>query len=52
MPEHLRGSYQSYTEADVGALRTAGYTDRFLTVEEGVRRYLTLLERHPHREQP
>lgn len=39
-PEDLKGRYQSYTEADLTALRNAGYRDAFLTVEEGVRAYL------------
>ena len=39
-PEALRGKYQSYTEADVAALRGAGYREAFLTVEEGVGRYV------------
>jgi len=38
-PDELRGKYQSYTQADVGALRAAGYGAPFLTVEQGVRRY-------------
>lgn len=38
-PEELKGKYQSYTEADVGSLREAGYGGAFLTVEEGVARY-------------
>jgi ADP-L-glycero-D-manno-heptose 6-epimerase len=38
-PDALKGKYQSYTEADNAALRRAGYTDPFLTVEEGVSRY-------------
>ncbi len=39
-PEALKGKYQSFTQADIGALRAAGYTDDFLSVEEGVRRYV------------
>jgi ADP-L-glycero-D-manno-heptose 6-epimerase len=39
-PAHLQGSYQSYTEADLSALRAAGYDADFVPVEEGVRRYL------------
>lgn len=39
-PEALKGKYQSFTQADIGALRAAGYTEEFLTVEEGVRRYV------------
>ena len=39
-PEALKGKYQSFTQADIGALRAAGYTEEFLSVEEGVRRYV------------
>lgn len=39
-PEHLKGHYQSCTEADISALREAGYTAPFKTVEEGVKAYL------------
>jgi len=39
-PEALKGKYQSFTQADIGALRAAGYADDFLSVEEGVRRYV------------
>jgi ADP-L-glycero-D-manno-heptose 6-epimerase len=39
-PEHLRGSYQDFTEADLTLLRHAGYDQPFLSVEEGVQRYL------------
>lgn len=39
-PEALKGKYQSYTEADVSALRKAGYRRDFLTVEQGVSRYI------------
>jgi ADP-L-glycero-D-manno-heptose 6-epimerase len=38
-PDALKGKYQSYTEADCASLRRAGYTEPFLTVEEGVSRY-------------
>lgn len=44
-PEHLKGRYQSFTEADISALREAGYTDSFKTVEEGVKEYMDWL--HP-----
>jgi len=33
-PEALRGKYQSYTQADIGALRNAGYAEPFMTVEQ------------------
>lgn len=39
-PEALKGKYQSFTEADISALRSAGYEHKFLTVEEGVSRYV------------
>ncbi|MGE5095686.1 MAG: ADP-glyceromanno-heptose 6-epimerase [Betaproteobacteria bacterium] len=39
-PAQLVGKYQSYTQADVGALRAAGYDTPFLGVEEGVGRYV------------
>ncbi|MEQ6343060.1 MAG: ADP-glyceromanno-heptose 6-epimerase [Gammaproteobacteria bacterium] len=42
-PEKLRGCYQSFTEADIGALRAAGYDGSFKTVDEGVREYLQWL---------
>ncbi len=42
-PDALRGKYQSYTQADIGALRRSGYAAPFLTVEEGVGRYVERL---------
>jgi len=42
-PDHLKGAYQNFTEADISALRAAGYHDSFLTVEEGVRAYMDML---------
>jgi len=42
-PEHLKGAYQSYTQADLSELRQAGYNSPFLTVAEGVKRYLDWL---------
>jgi len=42
-PEHLKGRYQSFTEADISALREAGYTAPFKTVEEGVTDYMQWL---------
>lgn len=42
-PEHLKGAYQSFTEADISSLRKAGYQEAFLTVEDGVKRYLDWL---------
>ena len=42
-PEALKGKYQSFTQADIGRLRAAGYDAPFLTVEEGVSRYVDWL---------
>ena len=42
-PGDLKGKYQSYTQADIGALRAAGYRSPFLTVEQGVARYIEAL---------
>ena len=39
-PPQLVGKYQSYTQADVAALRAAGFREPFLDVEEGVGRYV------------
>lgn len=44
-PEHLKGAYQSFTEADISALREAGYTAPFKSVEEGVADYMQWLNR-------
>ncbi|MBL0122562.1 MAG: ADP-glyceromanno-heptose 6-epimerase [Betaproteobacteria bacterium] len=42
-PEALKGKYQSFTQADPARLRAAGYTEEFLTVEQGVSRYIPWL---------
>ena len=42
-PERLRQSYQSFTEADVSALRKAGYTAPFLSLEDAVPCYVAWL---------
>ncbi len=46
-PDKLKGRYQSFTEADLGRLRSAGYEAPFLTVEEGVARYMEWLRERP-----
>ena len=43
-PDHLRGCYQSFTEADISALRAAGYARPFMPVEEGVPLYMEWLQ--------
>jgi ADP-L-glycero-D-manno-heptose 6-epimerase len=39
-PEALKGKYQSFTQADISALRKVGYTDEFNSVAEGVTKYV------------
>ncbi len=47
-PDSLKGKYQHYTQADLTRLRASGYTAPFLTVDEGVSRYIrALIERGP-----
>lgn len=45
-PKNLKGCYQSFTEADLLALRKAGYAENFTTLEEGVRSYYRWLVTH------
>jgi len=42
-PDKLIGRYQSYTQADISALRQVGYAKTFHTVEQGVKQYLDWL---------
>jgi len=42
-PDHLRGRYQSFTEADMSGLRKAGYEAPFKTVAQGVAEYMKWL---------
>ncbi len=44
-PEHLAARYQSFTEADITALRGAGYAGNFRGVEEGVFNYYAWLDK-------
>jgi ADP-L-glycero-D-manno-heptose 6-epimerase len=39
-PDALRGKYQCYTQADMQRLRAAGYDQPFMTVQQGVERYV------------
>ena len=41
MPDAIRNSYQYFTQAEMGNLRRAGFTAEFLTLEEGVKRYVS-----------
>ena len=42
-PDALRGKYQCFTQADQSKLRAAGYDAPFLSVQEGVDRYVRWL---------
>jgi len=42
-PDHLVGHYQSFTEADLTALRAVGCQHVFKTVDEGVKAYMARL---------
>jgi ADP-L-glycero-D-manno-heptose 6-epimerase len=39
-PAALKGKYQSFTQADIGALRAAGYQEDFDSVASGVAKYV------------
>lgn len=43
-PDNLKGRYQSFTQADISALREAGCTQEFKTVRQGVQAYMEWLE--------
>jgi ADP-L-glycero-D-manno-heptose 6-epimerase len=43
-PEVLRNKYQSFTQADISNLRSAGYTAPFLPVEAGIKDYYPYLK--------
>ncbi len=44
-PEHLKGAYQEYTQADLTKLRAAGCQHNFKTVAEGVAEYMALINK-------
>jgi ADP-L-glycero-D-manno-heptose 6-epimerase len=46
-PDALRGKYQSYTQADMTALRSAGCDHQFADVQTGVARYMQWLLAQP-----
>lgn len=43
-PDKLKGKYQSFTQADIGALREAGYAEPFTDVANGVAKYMRYLK--------
>lgn len=44
-PDHLKGAYQEFTQADLTKLRSAGCDVEFKTVSEGVAEYLAIQNR-------
>lgn len=44
-PEHLKGRYQEYTQADLTKVRKAGYPHEFKSVAEGVAEYMAILNK-------
>ncbi len=40
-PVDIRDKYQYFTEADMSKLRSAGYNEAFMTLEEGIHDYVT-----------
>jgi ADP-L-glycero-D-manno-heptose 6-epimerase len=47
-PEHLKGAYQSFTQADITELRAVGYKEPFASVKEGVFCYLDMINKKPY----
>lgn len=48
-PDKLKGKYQSFTQADISALRAAGYDEPFTDVATGVAKYMDWLRQQPLR---
>ena len=51
MPDHLKGKYQYFTQAEISKLRAAGFTAPFTSLEDGVGTYVAdfLASETPHR---
>ena len=43
-PDHLKGKYQKYTQADMTLFKTQGYGKNFTSLEDGVLKYNKILE--------
>lgn len=43
IPEDIRDKYQYYTQAEMGKLLSANYPNNFLSLEEGVKKYVDFL---------
>lgn len=46
IPETLIPSYQSYTKADIGKLRSAHYRREFINIEEGIEKYIRVTKHY------
>ncbi|CAH0534665.1 ADP-L-glycero-D-manno-heptose-6-epimerase [Vibrio stylophorae] len=44
-PEHLKGRYQAFTQADLTKVRAAGYSESFKSVAEGVAEYMAIINK-------
>ncbi|MGF1758124.1 ADP-glyceromanno-heptose 6-epimerase [Photobacterium sagamiensis] len=44
-PEHLKGHYQAFTQADLTKLRATGYNQPFKSVAEGVAEYMAIFNK-------
>lgn len=44
-PNHLLGSYQSYTKAEIQKLREVGYLKKFSSLKKGINKYLNWLDK-------
>jgi len=42
-PDHLKKSYQSFTQANIDKLRLAGYDGKFTSLEDGISQYMKWL---------
>ena len=45
-PDHLKGKYQTFTQADSHNLRESGYRTPFTSLEDGVATYYRMLQKH------
>ena len=44
-PEHLKGAYQEFTQADLSKLRATGCDIKFKSVAEGVAEYMAIINK-------
>jgi ADP-L-glycero-D-manno-heptose 6-epimerase len=45
-PEKFRAGYQYFTQADLGKMKAAGYSEPFLPIEQGVSQYVDWLKKN------